>query len=83
MLFEKEKYYKYINELQNNINVIYVIYGILGAILGIALQRNFIGLLLGIAIGILIARNQTLRTKIKIQEMKFNMDIYEKLNKNN
>lgn len=76
MLFEKEKYYKYINNLERNIIIAYIIIILLTAILGIIIAKG-IGLILGIAIGIIISGNYTLITKIRIQKMKWEMDIYQ------
>lgn len=76
MLFEKEKYYKYINNLERNIIIAYIIIILLTTILGIIIAKG-IGLILGIAIGIIISGNYTLITKIRIQKMKWEIDIYQ------
>lgn len=80
MLFEKEKYYKYIKDLENVINFAYVIFILLFGIIGLAMGKA-IGLIIGILIGILLAGSYTLNTKIKIQKMKWEIDIYDKVKK--
>lgn len=80
MLFEKEKYYKYIKTLETFVNFYYVIFIILFAILGIAIAKG-LGLILGGIIGFLFARMYTLKTKISIQKMKLQIDIHEEITK--
>lgn len=80
MLFEKDKYYKYIKELENIVNFSYAIYAIIFGILGAIIGKG-IGLILGIIIGMLLARAYTLNTKIKIQKMKWEIDIHQKIYK--
>lgn len=75
MFFEKDKYYKYIGDLENLINFSYAIYITIFAILGLVIY-GIIGLILGILIGILIARIYTLNAKIKVQRMRWELDIY-------
>lgn len=77
MLFEKEKYYKYIGTLENMINFSYAIFIIIGFIIGMAGQ--FIGALMGAGIGFLLAKVYTLNAKIRIQEMKWKMDLYQRI----
>ncbi len=55
MLFEKEKYYKYIKTLENSVNFYYVILITLLSIIGI-ITGKLIGLIIGAIIGYLIAR---------------------------
>lgn len=78
MLFEKEKYYKYINTLEKNITISYIIITIFTTIIGTAILQGF-GFILGILLGLLISGNYTLIAKIKVQKMKWEIDIYEKL----
>lgn len=78
MIFEKDKYYKYINTLEKMINFSYAIYMTVGFIVGIMIA-NIFGGMLGIAIGFLIATIYTINKKIQIQEMKWKMDIYSKI----
>ena len=40
-----------------------------------------VGCLLGVLIGLLISSNYTLMAKIKVQKMKWEIDIYEKIRK--
>lgn len=81
MLFEKDKYYKYIKELETIINFSYVIYITIFSIIGLILFKG-IGLIIGILVGILLAKAYTLNTKIKVQRMKWEIDIYMMQNKN-
>ena len=74
MLFEKEKYYKYIGTIENMITAYYFIIIGIFVLIGIA-SKNFIGFI--------ISTIATLNAKIKIQEMKWKMDIYEKVKKTN
>ena len=82
MLFEKEKYYKYIGTIENMITAYYFIIIGIFVLIGIA-SKNFIGFIICILIGILMSTIATLNAKIKIQEMKWKMDIYETVKKTN
>lgn len=76
MLFEKEKYYKYIGTLEKIINFYYVIFISITALIGLATGKG-LGFIIGILLGILIAKVYTLKTKIKIQKMKWEIDMHE------
>ena len=78
MLFEKDKYYGFINGIEKMITVAYVIFILLGVIIGMT-TGGIIGLIIGGLIGLFIATLYTKASKIKIQEMKWKMDIYEML----
>lgn len=80
MLFEKDKYYKYIGKLEKAINYYYIICIILFALIGLIIW-NVIGLILGGLVGFLLAGAYTLKTKILIQNMKWKMDMHELLKK--
>lgn len=82
MLFEKEKYYKYIGTIENMITAYYFIIIGIFVLIGI-LSKSFIGFLICILIGVLMSTIATLNAKIKVQEMKWKMDIYEKVKKTN
>ena len=82
MLFEKEKYYKYIGTIENMITAYYFIIIGIFLLIGIA-SKNFIGCIICILIGVLISTIATLNAKIKVQEMKWKIDIYEKIKTNN
>lgn len=82
MLFEKEKYYKYIRTIENMITAYYFIIIGIFILIGIA-SKNFIVCIICILIGLLISTIATLNAKIKVQEMKWKMDIYEKIKKTN
>lgn len=77
MLFEKEKYYKYINQLENYQTAVFVIIMLIFTIIGLA--NGITTLIITIPLGLLIAWLYTIKTKIKIQEMKWKFDIYSKL----
>lgn len=81
MIFEKDKYYKYIGTLEKIVNAIYIIYIFIGAVFGAAIGKVK-GMSIGILITLLLATLHTITIKIKIQEMKWKMDIHEILNKN-
>lgn len=78
MLFEKEKYYSYIGILEKMINFYYALFiGIFG-IIGVA-TGNVFGLIIGVGLGFIMAKACTLGAKIKVQKMRWEMDIYLKL----
>lgn len=77
MIFEKEKYYKYINQLEKEQTIIYIIIMILAIIIGIAAGGT--PLIVTIPFGLFISWCYTIGIKIKIQEMKWKFDIYNKL----
>ena len=79
MIFEQEKYYSYIQTLEKYKNAIYVIYILLGIIIG--MYGGILGVIIGALIGFLSASMHTLGIKIKIQKMKWEMDIYNKIHK--
>lgn len=77
-MFEKEKEYEYIKYLEKNIIFVYVIVMFITTILFTAMLQ-VLGLIIGLVLGYLIAKNYTISTKIKIQEMKWRIDIYNKI----
>lgn len=80
MIFEQDKYYKCMQQLERFVNYFYSILAIIGAIIGYAITLgNGKGFIIGAIIGILIARHYIVGIKIKIQEMRWRMDIYNKL----
>ena len=78
-MFEKEKYYKLIKDLEKIVTIIYVLILIFSVIIG--LIGGGVSLIITIPIGLLVAFLYTITMKIKIQEMRFQMDIYYKINK--
>lgn len=78
MLFEKEKYYKYIRTLEEIKIGIYILIIFITMKISNAIGK---GLYLGIIIGILISILYTIMIKIKIQKMKWEIDIYDMLKK--
>lgn len=77
MIFEKEKYYKYIQNIETTIKVAYIIIMVISVILGIA--AGGAPLLITIPIGMLISWCYTIGAKIKVQEMKWKFDLYNKM----
>lgn len=76
-MFEKEKYYKYINTINTMNTITYIILVIIAFIISIV--TNISSLIITIPLGLLIANIYTFNNKIKIQEMKWKMDIYNKI----
>ena len=79
MIFEKEKYYKYIQQLERYQSIVYAIVMIIAVITGIA--GGGIALIITIPVGMLISWFYLIATRVKIQEMKWKFDIYNKLMK--
>ncbi|MBP3831448.1 MAG: hypothetical protein ILA02_03645 [Clostridia bacterium] len=77
MIFEKEKYYKYIQQLERYQSIVYAIVMIIAVITGIA--GGGIALIITIPVGMLISWFYLIATRVKIQEMKWKFDIYNKL----
>ena len=77
MIFEKEKYYKYIRQLETYQTAMYIIIMIISVIIGIA--TGFTTLIVTIPIGLLLSWIYLIATRIKIQEMKWKFDIYNKI----
>ena len=77
MIFDKEKYYKYIQQLERYQSIVYAIVMIIAVITGIA--GGGIALIITIPVGMLISWFYLIATRVKIQEMKWKFDIYNKL----
>ena len=73
-MFEKEKYYQYIQTLEKAVNFYYVFLMGLGLLIGAFM--GIVGVLIGVLIGFFIAHMYTLAIKIKIQDMKWKIDIH-------
>ena len=80
MLFEQEKYYKYISTIEKTNTFIYIVIMIIATVIGIA--TGVATLILTIPIGILIANMYTFNSKIKAQKMKMEIDMYNKIMQN-
>lgn len=76
-MFDTQQYYKYINTLENTNKIAYIIIIIIGIIIGIA--TGGITLLITIPISILIANVYTFKTKIQIEKMKWEIEIYSNI----
>ena len=77
MIFEKEKYYKYIQQLEAYQNLIFTIIMIFSVIIGIL--GGGIALIGTIPGGIIGSWLLLKATRIRIQEMKWKFDIYNKI----
>lgn len=77
MIFEKEKYYKYINQLEKELTIINAIIMIISVLIGIATGGGT--LIITIPLGLFISWGLTMKLKIQIQEMKWKFDIYNKV----
>ena len=79
MIFEREKYYNYINKLERSITIAYGIIMLFAIIIGIA--TGITTLIITIPLGMIISASYTFGAKVKVQEMKWKFDIYEKIAK--
>ena len=79
-MFEKEKYYNYIQVLEGIIIAQYIIILTIGLIAG-TMTKNVIYMLLFYFISYLIVIITTIKMKIKIQKMKLDIDIYNYITK--
>lgn len=79
MIFEREKYYDYINKLERSITIAYGIIMLFAIIIGIA--TGIATLIITIPLGMIISASYTFGAKVKVQEMKWKFDIYEKIAK--
>lgn len=80
-MFEKQKYYKLMSDLEKGITIMYVVTMVIAVIIGIA--AGVAPLIITIPLGLLISYFVTFATKIKIQEMRWRMDVHDKLNQKN
>lgn len=80
-MFEKQKYYKLMSDLETGITIMYVVTMVIAVIIGIA--AGVAPLIITIPLGLLISYFVTFATKIKIQEMRWRMDVHDKLNQKN
>lgn len=81
MFFERDTYYKYIKTMESMNTLAYVIIIGIGLIIGLA--TGVVTLIISIPISILLANMYTFATKIKIQEMKWKIDIHAEIMKKN
>lgn len=77
MFFERDTYYKYIKTLESMNQLAYVIIIGLGVIIGLA--TGIVTLIISVPISILLANAYTFASKIKIQEMKWKIDIHAEI----
>lgn len=79
MIFEKEKYYKQIKDLESIVNITYLF--VVGFFALMGLTKGVMGFIVLTGIGFLISWCITFATQVKIQEMKWKFDMYEKAEK--
>lgn len=77
MFFERDTYYKYIKTLESMNQLAYVIIIGLGVIIG--LITGIVTLIISVPSSILLANVYTFTNKIKIQEMKWKIDIHTEI----
>ena len=77
MIFEKEKYYKYIQNIETTIKVAYIVIMIISVLIGIA--AGGAPLIITIPLGMLISWSYTIGAKIKVQEMRWKFEIDNKM----
>lgn len=77
-MFEKDKEYEYIQYLEKNIIFVYVVIMILFTLMFLILLKG-LGVIIGLILGYFVAKNYTIGNKIKIQEMKWQIDIHNKI----
>lgn len=83
-MFDKQKYYKFINDVKSQIATLYSIYTIIFVILAYMIYQITGSMLLSILTVILGIGSISILTKnleIKLQEMYWRLDIYDKVNK--
>lgn len=76
-MFEKEKYNNYINTLQATIIIKNAVI-ILAIIIITIISQKYFTILFSILVGILTSIITTFKTKIRIQEMYWKLDLYNK-----
>ena len=74
MMFEYKKYYEYIQILEIEKKIIYIILSATGFTIGAF--WGILGIILGICIGLIFASIVSLKIKVQIQKMKWEIDIY-------
>ena len=77
-MFNINKYNKYIETIEKRIHYYYVFSFGIFTIIG-AYTKGITGMIIGIIIGLLISNYLTLNLKIKIERMKWEIDIYKKI----
>lgn len=83
-MFDKNAYYNYSKTLETftmiKFGILMIIYAIIGYLLGEYILKNtIIGLLIGIALGIIIQYSSYLKEQIKVEEMRMMLEIHNSL----
>lgn len=81
MLFNRNLYYKYIRILENLTIIAFIAYCFVAIVVGaIFLEEK--GILMGFAISFISGYPTYLILRIKVEDMKWKLDIYDKIDKN-
>ena len=78
-MFDKKLYYNYIKILENLTIIIFMLYCIILALIG-TFTFKLKGLIISIIIAFISGYPTYLFLKIKVEEMKWKLDIYNKIN---
>ena len=81
MLFDKEKFKKYANDIETCAIIFFILYLTIACFIGLIIYK-IIGLLIAIGITLFTGYPIYVIIMIKVQEMRWKIDIYEKLQKN-
>lgn len=77
-MFNKNKYYEYLNTI-DLLNIIIMFIVTIGfTILGFLIFKKFLYALIGFIIGLVISYILNINRKIKVEKMKWEIDIYNK-----
>lgn len=79
MLFDKGAYYRKIKRMELVTNFCYVICAIAGAYISYCIKHTGINVIIGTIIGLIIAKIYSENTELKIEKMKWEFDIYNKI----
>lgn len=82
-MFDKKAYYEYSKTLEIisivKLSLLIIIYGVIGFFIGEYIIKNaIIGIVAGIIISIIIQFPIYLKEQIKVEEMRMNLEIYNK-----
>lgn len=81
MIFNRNLYYKYIRILENLTIIAFIAYCFVAAVVGAIFLKEK-GILMGFAISFISGYPTYLILKIKVEDMKWKLDIYDKIDKN-
>lgn len=78
-MFDKKLYYNYIKIIENITIIIFILYCVVLSLIGVFILE-IKGLIIGLIIGFISGFPTYLFLKIKVEEMKWKLDIYNKIN---